>query len=110
MGINNNLVSSKDDLKARIRTLEETKSHLQHDIAKIQETLANTILEKKAQGLEGEIENLRIVKMRLQKKTKNNNSIHGKASSKKAKEVVKQKKLSQQSPVRYGTWSKLPVS
>lgn len=110
MGINNNLVSSKDDLKARIRTLEETKSHLQHDIAKIQETLANTILEKKAQGLEGEIENLRIVKMRLQKKTKNNNSIHGEDSSKKAKEVVKQKKLSQQSPVRYGTWSKLPVS
>ena len=110
MVINNNLVSSKDDLKARIRTLEETKSHLQHDIAKIQETLANTILEKKAQGLEGEIENLRIVKMRLQKKTKNNNSIHGKASSKNAKEDIKQKKLRQQSPVRYGTWSKLPVS
>ena len=109
MEFNSNQINSKDALKAKIRDLEETKSHLQHDIAKIQETLANTILEKKAQGLEGEIENLKIVKTRLQKKIKNNNSIHGKASSKNAKEDIKQKKLRQQSPVRYGTWSKLPV-
>tara|TARA_B100001971_G_C18052714_1_gene463708 strand:+ start:430 stop:765 length:336 start_codon:yes stop_codon:yes gene_type:complete len=111
MEFNSNQINSKDALKAKIRDLEETKSHLQHDIAKIQETLANTILEKKAQGLEGEIDNLEKVKMRLQKKIKNNNLPRGKTSLNTTKETNAQKKpQSQHSPVRYGTWSKLPVS
>jgi len=64
MKFNSDQINRKDDLEAKIRNLELTKSHLQHDIAKIQESIATAGLEKKAKNLEGEINSLRTVKIR----------------------------------------------
>tara|TARA_B100001971_G_C18017078_1_gene445391 strand:- start:126 stop:452 length:327 start_codon:yes stop_codon:yes gene_type:complete len=108
MEFNSNQINRKDALEAKIRNLEETKSHLQHDIARIQETLATAGLKKKAQNLESEIDSLRIVKLKLQKKIKSNDLQQRKVNSSTSKESEKSQR--QQSPVRYGTWSKLPVS
>ena len=111
MKFNSDQINRKDDLEAKIRNLELTKSHLQHDIAKIQETLATAGLEKKAKNLEGEINNLRTVKTRLEKKVKSSHSQQEKTKLSTSKDVDVQKKdKRQQSPIRYGTWSKLPVS
>ena len=111
MEFNSDLINKKDVLEAKIKNLELTKSHLQHDIAKIQETLATVGLEKKAKNLEGEINNLRTVKTRLEKKVKSSDLQQEKTNSSVSNNSDVQKNAQrQQSPVRYGTWSKLPVS
>ena len=111
MEFNSNQINRKDALESKIRNLELTKSHLQHDIAKIQETLATAGLEKKAKNLEGEINSLRTVKSNLEKKVKSKNFQQRKTiSSISIDKDVPKKTQRQQSPVRYGTWSKLPVS
>jgi chromosome segregation ATPase len=111
MKFNSDQINRKDDLEAKIRNLELTKSHLQHDIAKIQESIATAGLEKKAKNLEGEINSLRTVKIRLEKKMKTSNLQQGKTNSSISKDAnVQKKSQKQQSPVRYGTWSRLPIS
>lgn len=99
MEVNSNQNNRKAELEAKILNLEETKSKLQQDIAKIQESLTNAVLEKKAKSLEGEINNLRNVKDKLTNNTSNQ------------KEIINTTKqvTSSNSPIRYGTWSKLPV-
>lgn len=99
MEVNSNQSNRKAELEEKIRVLEDTKAKLQQDIAKIQETLTTAVLEKKAKGLEGEINNLRNIKMKLTEKP----------VAKEEDIITKKQVTSPNSPIRYGTWSKLPV-
>ncbi len=99
-------------LEARIKALEGEKIRLQRDIGGIKEMLTTAALEKKARVLEGEVAHLKSVKGRLVNQLPNNprpNSNPSTPKTSQARRVQKQAD-NQQQPVRYGTWSKLPLS
>lgn len=99
-------------LEAKIKVLEAEKNHLQQDIARVKEMLTTVALENKAHALEGEVAQLRSVKVKLKEQLPNSprpTTNRPKENTRQARPEKKQQ-ISQQSPVRYGTWSKLPLS
>lgn len=105
--------SRRVELEAKIKALEEAKAQLQRDIAGIKEMLTTAALERKARVLEGEVAHLRSVKGKLKDQLPNNPRPNPNRSTTKAGQArpgQKQSSGQQRPPVRYGTWSKLPLS
>lgn len=106
-------VNRRVELESRIKKLEEEKASLQQEVARIKDLIATATLEKKAKVLEDEVAQLKTVKGKLEEQMMQ----QVKPAAEKpvqaadaAKPVQSQSVSSgQSSPVRYGTWSKLPL-
>lgn len=102
----------RTELEVKIKTLEEERTRLQSEIAKMKEMLATAVLEKKAKELEGEVAQLRTVKTKLEEQMSNkpaNDSNKPTVNTGQPASTQKQQS-SQNPPIRYGTWSKLPLT
>ncbi len=104
-------VSRRVELDARIKKLEEEKANLQQEVARIKELLATAALEKKAKVLEDEVAQLKTVKGKLEEQMMQQMkpAAEKPAQAAEAPKAVQNVSSSQGSPVRYGTWSKLPL-
>lgn len=105
-------IGRRAELEARIKRLEGEKVQLQREIAKIKEMLTTSVLEKRAKTLEGEVAQLKSVKVKLQAQmAQRPNPVAEKPAQTSAAQTkpAQDPPSGQRSPVRYGTWSKLPL-
>lgn len=104
--------SRRAGLEAKIKALEEEKAYLQREVARIKEMLTTAALEKKARVLEGEVAQLKSVKTKLEEQLSSNPqpAAEGPAANTTQARPVQKQPSGQNPPVRYGTWSKLPLS
>jgi predicted nuclease with TOPRIM domain len=101
----------KTELANKIKILEEEKVHLQREIVRLKEMLTTSQLEKKAKQLESEVSQLRTLKGRLQNKMPNKSETDSATVTvPNLKQPAVRQTDNQNSPVKYGTWSKLQVS
>jgi peptidoglycan hydrolase CwlO-like protein len=104
-------VSRRVELETRIKDLEEEKMYLQQEVSRMKEQLATVALEKKAKVLENEVTQLKTVKGRLQEQMAQQSKpvVTKPVQSAETAKPTQNASSSQNSPVRYGTWSKLPL-
>jgi chromosome segregation ATPase len=104
-------ISRRAELEGRIKKFEEEKVQLQREIARIKEMLTTSVLEKRAKTLEGEVAQLKSVKVRLEAQMAQRPKpvVERPAQTSAATKPAQDPPSGQRSPVRYGTWSKLPL-
>lgn len=106
-------VSRRVELESRIKKLEEEKVNLQQEVVRIKDLIATATLEKKAKVLEDEVAQLKTVKGKLQEQMMQQMkpAAEKPVQAVEAAKPVQSQSVSngQGSPVRYGTWSKLPL-
>ncbi len=95
----------KRELDMKIKMLEQEKINLQKDIARIKDMLTTAALEKKANMLEKEVATLKSVKVKLEQQIPNNPPLKPQSQKPTQNRMVEKESL-----VRYGSWSKLPLT
>lgn len=107
-------VNRRVELESRVKKLEEEKASLQQEVARIKDLIATATLEKKAKVLEDEVAQLKTVKSKLEEQMVQQQvkpAAEKPVQAVEAAKPVQSQNVSsgQSSPVRYGTWSKLPL-
>lgn len=104
-------MNRKTELANRIKLLEEEKVNLQREIVRLKEMLTTSELEKKAKQLESEVSQLRTLKGRLQDKIpQKDETVNKTVTVQNLNSPSITRTNNQNSPIKYGTWSKIQVS